>query len=173
MGHWTVVDLRTAMGSARFFVDEVREMAANTDPLDEFSFQVNWGGTRTGMLRVSPLRWSTSVVDHRSGSNILNLTQKGPGPSVYGPITLEREIVSGDTEFQTWAGEVANDVTGAFRRDVIITVLDRDGNPGVVFQLRNCWPSSYEAMSELNAKATGVVTEKLTLEYDWFIRTDI
>src|SRR5258708_4608462 len=148
-------------------------MAGNTDPLEDFSFLVNWGGTRTGMLRVSPLRWSTTVVDHRSGSNILNVTQKAPGLPAYAPITVEREIESGDTEFQTWAGEVANTVSVAFRRDVIITVLDREHNPAVVFQLRNCWPSAYEAISELNANATGVATEKLTLEYDWFIRTDV
>jgi phage tail-like protein len=150
-----------------------REMETNTDSLVDFSFLVNWGGTRTEMLRVSPLRWSTTVVDQRSGSNILNLTQKGPGPSAYGPITVEREIVPGDTEFQTWAGEVANATGVAFRRDVIITVLDRERKPAVVFQLRNCWPSSYEAISELKANATGVATEKLTLEYDWFIRTDV
>jgi phage tail-like protein len=147
-------------------------MEANTDSLESASFLVNWGGTRAEMLRVSPLRWSTGVVDHRSGSNILNLAQKAPGPSVYGPITLEREIMPGDTEFQTWAGEVAN-AAGPFRRDVIITVLDRERNPAVVFQLRNCWPSAYEAISELNANTTGVATEKLTLEYDWFIRTDV
>jgi phage tail-like protein len=155
------------------FADEERVMEANTDSLDGSSFLVNWGGTRTEMLRVSPLRWSTSVVDQPSGSNILNLAQKGPGSSVYGPITLEREIVSGDTEFQTWAGEVANAGGSTFRRDVIITVLDSERSPAVVFQLRNCWPSSYEAISELNANATGVATEKLTLEYDWFIRTDV
>lgn len=148
-------------------------MEANTDSLEGFSFRVNWGGTRTEMLRVSPLRWSTTVVEQRSGSNILNLTQKGPGLPAYGPITVEREIVPGDTEFQTWAGEVANATGVAFRRDVIITVLDRERHPAVVFQLRNCWPSSYEAISELNANATGVATEKLTLEYDWFIRTDV
>ena len=148
-------------------------METNIDSLEDFSFLVDWGGTRTEMLRVSPLRWSTSVVDHRSGSNILNSTQKGPGLSVYAPITLEREIVSGDTEFQTWAGEVSNDAGGPFRRDVIITVLDRQRNPAVVFQIRNCWPSTYEAISELNANAAGVATEKLTLEYDWFIRTDV
>ena len=148
-------------------------MVANTDPLDDFSFLVNWGGTRTRMLRVSPLRWSTAVVDHRSGSNILNATQKGPGLPTYSPITVEREILPGDTEFQTWAGEVSNEVGDPFRRDVIITVLDPQRNPAVVFQLRNCWPSSYEAISELNANATGLATEKLTLEYDWFIRTDV
>jgi phage tail-like protein len=160
-------------GFGGYFVDEEREMEANADSLEGFSFLVSWGGTRTGMLRVSPLRWSTSVVDQRSGSNILDMAEKGPGPSVYEPITLEREILSGDTEFQTWAGEVANATGSPFRRDVIITVLDREGNPAVVFQLRNCWPSSYEAISELDANATGIVTEKLTLEYDWFIRTDV
>ena len=148
-------------------------MEANTDLLEGSSFLVNWGGARQEMLRVSPLRWSTSVVDQRSGSNILNATQKGPGLSAYGPITIEREIMSGDTEFQTWAGEVANAAGSPFRRDVIITVLDSQRNPAVVFQLRNCWPSAYEAISELNAKGTGVATEKLTLEYDWFIRTDV
>jgi phage tail-like protein len=148
-------------------------MEANADSLEGFSFLVNWGGTRTGMLRVSPLRWSTSVVDHRSGSYLLNSTQKAPGLPAYTPITVEREIVPGDMEFQTWAGEVANAAGGDFRRDVIITVLDREGNPAVVFQLRNCWPSAYEAISELKANVTGVLTEQLTLEYDWFVRTDV
>ena len=39
---------------------------ANVDPLEEFSFQVQWGGNRTGMLRVSPVKLSTSVVLYRS-----------------------------------------------------------------------------------------------------------
>jgi len=79
------------------------ELGDNSVGLEGSSFLVNWGGTRTEMLRVSPLRWSTSVVDQRSGTNILNATQKGPGPSAYGPITMEREIMPGDTEFRTWA----------------------------------------------------------------------
>lgn len=162
----------------RFFVSEdfvvkEEEIEVNADSLEGSSFLVNWGGTRQEMLRVSPLRWSTSVTNQRSGSNFLNVAQKGPGPSVYWPITIEREIMPGDTEFQTWAGEVANTVGSPFRRDVIITVLDSQRQPAVVFQLRNCWPSSYEAISELNAKGIGVATEKLTLEYDWFIRTDV
>jgi phage tail-like protein len=148
------------------------EMAGTAEPLEDFSFLVNWGGTRTGMLRVSPLRWSTSVVDHRSGSNVLNPTQKAPGLTAYQAITLEREIVPSDTEFQSWAGEVAN-AGSTFRRDITITLLDRQHNPAVVFQLRNCGPSAYEALSELNANTPGFALERLTLEYDWFVRTDV
>jgi phage tail-like protein len=68
---------------------------ANTDPLEDFSFVVNWGGTRTGMTRVSPLRWSTSVVSHRDGANLTSSPIKAPGLTAYDPITLEREITTG------------------------------------------------------------------------------
>ena len=87
---------------------------------------------------------------------------------MYGPINVGKRIVSGDTEFQTWAGEVANAIGAAFRRDVIIPVLDSQRNPA-----EELLADSYEAVSELNANAIGIATEKLTLEYDWFIRADV
>jgi hypothetical protein len=55
-----------------------------------------------------------------------------------------------------------------FRGDVIIPVLDSQRNPA-----EELLADSYEAVSELNANAIGIATEKLTLEYDWFIRTDV
>jgi phage tail-like protein len=149
-------------------------MAVNTDPLEDFSFQVNWGGSRSGMMRVSPLRWSTAVVSHRDGSNLTNSPQKAPGLTTYEPITLEREIVQGDLDFQLWASEVVSTAGGGsgYRRDITITLLDGQRNPVVVFKLRNCWPSAYEAISELNADTSHVAIERLTLEYDSFSRSD-
>jgi len=149
-------------------------MAVNTDPLEDFSFQVNWGGSRSGMMRVSPLRWSTAVVSHRDGSNLTNSPQKAPGLTTYEPITLEREIVQGDLDFQLWASEVVSMAGGGsgYRRDITITLLDGQRNPVVVFKLRNCWPSAYEAISELNADTSHVAIERLTLEYDSFSRSD-
>ena len=61
------------------------------DPLEECSFQVIWGGLRTGMLRVSPVKFTTSVAIHRDGSSPLLSSQKIPGLPTYEPITLERE----------------------------------------------------------------------------------
>jgi phage tail-like protein len=146
-------------------------MAANTDPLEDFSFVVNWGGTRTGMMRVSPLRWSTSVVSHRDGSNPTSSPQKSPGLTAYEPITLEREIVRGDLDFQSWASEVVSAGSG-YRRDITITLLDGQRNVAVAFRLRNCWPSAYEAVSELNADTSHIAIERLTLEYESFSRSD-
>jgi phage tail-like protein len=145
-------------------------MAANTDPLEDFSFVVNWGGTRAGMMRVSPLRWSTSVVSHRDGSNPTNSPQKAPGLTAYDPITLEREIVRGDLDFQSWASEVVGGTVA--RRDITITLLDGQRNVAVVFKFKNCWPSAYEAVSELNADTSHIAIERLTLEYESFSRSD-
>jgi phage tail-like protein len=145
-------------------------MAVSTDPLEDFSFVVNWGGARAGMSRVSPLKWSTTVVSHRDGSNPTGSPLKSPGLTAYDPITLEREIVRGDLDFQTWATEVVNGTVD--RRDVTITLLDGQRNVAVVFRLRNCWPSAYEAVTELNADTSHVAIERLTLEYDSFLRVD-
>ncbi len=147
---------------------------ANTDPLEDFSFVVNWGGVRIGMTRVSPLKWSTSVVLHRDGANVANAPQKAPGLTAYDPITLEREIVRGDLDFQTWAQEVVGAGGGGsgYKRDVTITLLDGQHNVAVVFRLKNSWPSAYEAVTELNADTSHVAIERLTLEYDSFLRVD-
>jgi len=146
-------------------------MTVSTDPLEDFSFVVNWGGARTGMMRVTPLRWSTGVVSHRDGSNPANSPQKAPGLTAYDPITLEREIVQGDLDFQSWASEVMGGGSG-YRRDVTITLLDGQRNVVVTFKLRNCWPSAYEAVSELNADTSHIAIERLTLEYESFSRSD-
>src|SRR5215471_7283508 len=149
-------------------------MAATKDSLEEFSFVVNWGGTRTGMMRVSPLRLSTSVVSHRDGSNPTNSPVKAPGLTAYEPIVLEREIVQGDLDFQLWANAVvgAGGGGGGYRRDVTISLLDAQHNPVIVFRLRNCWPSAYEAITELNADTSHIAIERLTVEYDSFQRVD-
>jgi phage tail-like protein len=146
-------------------------MAVSMDPLEDFSFVVNFGGTRTGMMRVSPLKWSTTVVSHRDGSDVLSSPQKSPGLTSYEPVVLEREIVRGDLDFQTWATEATQGLGGA-RRDVTITLLDAQRNVAIVFRLRNCWPSTYESVSELNADTSHIAIERLTLEYDSFLRVD-
>jgi phage tail-like protein len=154
-----------------YFFDEVMAMVGNTVPLEDFSFVVDWGGVRTGMMRVSPLRWSTTVVNYRDGSNPTHSSQKVPGLTAYDPIVLEREIVQGDLDFQSWASEVVGGGGGA-RRDITITLLDGERNVAVAFRLKNCWPSAYEAITELNADTSHVAIERLTVEYDSFLRSD-
>jgi phage tail-like protein len=143
---------------------------ANVDSLEEFSFQVQWGGNRTGMLRVSPVKLSTSVVIYREGNNPESQSRKIPGLTTYEPITLEREIMPHDADFWTWTNQVlsAGGVGGGYQRDITISLLDGQHRPVVVIGLRNCWPSAYEALPVLNAEGSGVAIERLTLEYESF-----
>jgi phage tail-like protein len=143
---------------------------ANLDPLEECSFQVDWGGSRIGMLRVSPVKLTTSVAVHRDGSNPTFSNQKMPGLTTYEPVTLEREIVPHDADFWWWMNQVLTEGGGGsgYKRDVTIRMLDGQHSPIVVVSLRNCWPSAYEALPELNAEGTGVAIERLTLEYESF-----
>jgi phage tail-like protein len=140
------------------------------DPLEECSFQVDWGGARSGMLRVSPVKLTTSVVIHRDGSSPLLSSQKMPGLTTYEPIILEREIVAGDADFWLWSNQVVNEGGGGsgYKRDVKIQLLDALRAPVVSVGLRNCWPSAYEAIAGLNAEASGIAIERLTLEYESF-----
>ncbi len=50
-------------------------MPTSLEPLEDFSFVVNWGGMRTGMRRVSPLRW-----EYYRGE-----PSRWIGPSEFGP----------------------------------------------------------------------------------------
>jgi phage tail-like protein len=140
------------------------------DPLEECSFQVIWGGNRIGMLRVSPVKLTIGVAIHRDSSSPLLTTQKVPGLTTYEPIIFEREIIAGDMDFSLWAQQVVNEGGGGsgYQRNVTIDLLDTLHNPAVTIKLVNCWPSSYEAVAGLNAEATGVAIERLTLEYESF-----
>jgi phage tail-like protein len=143
----------------------------NTAPLEIFSFQLAWTLRRSEVLRVSGLRSVTAVTSHHDSTKVPSLNQKLPGLTAYEPITIEREVEVGDEDFQNWAIQAVNQESG-FRQNIAIILMDGQGNPAVRFQVFDCWPSMYEAFVELNADATGVVTERITLEYQSFKRAD-
>jgi phage tail-like protein len=78
--------------------------------------------------------------------------------------------VAGDSDFWLWANQVVNEGGGGsgYKRDVKIQLLDSLRTPVVSIGLRNCWPSSFEAIAGLNAEASGVAIERLTLEFESF-----
>jgi phage tail-like protein len=60
------------------------------DPYKNFKFRVKWDGhTIAGVSRISALRHSTEVIEHREGGDP-STSRKSPGRTKYEPITLER-----------------------------------------------------------------------------------
>lgn len=145
---------------------------ALNDPFEDLSFRVKWDGRYiSGVSKVSALSRSTEVVEHRDGANPA-ASSKSPGRTAYMAITLERPRTF-DTAFEDWAKTVqgfypeSTPVSRAgFRKDIVIELYNEADQKVMAFNVYRCWPSRYEALSALDANATAIVVEQLTLEHE-------
>src|SRR5712671_989269 len=75
------------------------------DPYKNFKFRVMWDGHYVaGVSKVSPLKRTTEVVEHREGGD-QSTSHKSPGRSKYEAITIERGVTH-DIDFEQWANKV-------------------------------------------------------------------
>ena|ERR1700730_7146558 len=128
------------------------------DPYKNFKFKVKWDGNYVaGISKVSPLRRTTEVVEHRSGGDP-SASHKSPGRSKFDPIILERGVTH-DLEFEKWANKVwrVNAHLGSevslkdFRKDVILDFFNEAGQLAISYFIYRCWVSEYQALPELDA----------------------
>jgi len=147
------------------------------DPYKNFKFRVKWDGRYVaGVSKVSALRRTTEVVEHREGGEP-NTSRKSPGRSVYAPITLERGI-SHDPEFEKWANKVWNLGAGLgseaslkdFRKDIVIEFYNEAGQLAIAYKVYRCWVSGYQALPDLDANSTEVALQSITLEHEGWER---
>jgi phage tail-like protein len=141
-----------------------------TGPFENRNFRVKWDGKFVaGVSKVSGLRWSAEVVSARDG--LTNIEQSGPGRQTYEPLALERAVTF-DLAFESWAQQVLGNATvqGTILKDLLIDIYDPAGSLVISYKVMRCWPSSYEAMSVLDAEGSVMVVERLMLEYATFER---
>ena len=75
------------------------------DPYKGFNFRLKWDGRYVaGVSKVSALKRTTEVVEHREGGDP-STSRKSPGRTKYEAITLERGVTH-DLEFEAWAAKV-------------------------------------------------------------------
>jgi phage tail-like protein len=147
------------------------------DPYKNFKFRVKWDGRYVaGVSKVSALKRSTEVVEHREGGDP-SLTRKSPGRTKYEPITLERGVTH-DIDFEQWANKVWNFESGLgaevsladFRKDIIIDVFNEAGQIVLSYRVYRCWASEYQALPDLDANANAVAIQTLKLENEGWER---
>ncbi len=147
------------------------------DPYKQFKFRVKWDGRYVaGVAKVTALRRTTDVVEHREGGDP-STPRQSPGRTKYEAITLTRGVTH-DAEFETWANKVwkSGQPLGAesslrdFRKDVTIELLNEAGQLVLAYRVYRCWPSDYVALSDLDANETSVAFESLTLENEGWER---
>lgn len=147
------------------------------DPYKNFKFRVKWDGRYVaGVSKVSALKRTTEVVEHREGGDNSS-SRKSPGRSKYEAITLERGVTH-DTEFESWANKVWSHGAGLgaeaslkdFRKDLILEIYNEAGQLAIAYKLYRCWPSEWQAVADLDANANAVLIQTLKLENEGFER---
>lgn len=151
--------------------------ASRFDPYKNFKFRVKWDGRYVaGVSKVSALKRTTDVVEHREGGDP-STTRKSPAQTKFEPITLERGVTH-DTEFEKWANKVWNYGSGLgsevsladFRKDLIIEFYNEAGQLAIAYRIYRCWVSEYQALPELDASGNGVAIQTLKLENEGWER---
>lgn len=132
-------------------------------PQVAFHFQVDWGGSNLGFSEVSGLNIETQMIEYRSGLSPEFSTIKMPGIQKYGNITLKRGVFKSDNQFYEWANSVKMNTIE--RRDLIISLLDEEHNPVMVWKVKNAWPTKIESPA-LKADGNEVAIESLEVAHE-------
>lgn len=145
--------------------------ASRFDPYANFKFRVKWDGRYVaGVSKVSALKRTTEVVEHREGGDP-STSHKSPGRTKYEAITLERGVTH-DVEFERWANKVWNLGNGPgaevslkdFRKDFIIELYNEAGQLVIAYKVFRAWVSEYQALPDLDANANAVAIQHIKLE---------
>lgn len=159
-------------GMAEFTVNPNR-----FDPYKNFKFRVKWDGKYVaGVSKVSSLVRTTEVVAHREGGDP-STSRRSAGLTEFAPIVLERGLTE-DQAFEAWANQVwkfgaslgSESALNEFRKDISIELYNEAGQLVRAYKVYRCWPSSYQALPDLDANGSAVAFEQIVLENEGWDR---
>ncbi len=151
--------------------------ATRFDPYKNFKFRVKWGGRYVaGISKVSAMKRTTEVVEHREGGDP-SVSRRSPGRTSFEAITLERGV-NHDIDFEQWANKVWNYGAGLgaeislrdFRKDLVIDFFNEAGQLAISYRIFRAWVSEYQALPELDANANAVAIQSIKLENEGWER---
>lgn len=145
------------------------------DPYKNMKFMVKWDGRYVaGVSKVSALKRSTEVVQHRNGGSPSH-SNSSPSLWKFEPITLERGVTH-DPEFEAWANLIYSTQGDAaislrnFRKDITIELRNEQGKIAKAYNVFRCWVSEYQALPELDANGQAIAIESMVLQNEGWER---
>lgn len=146
------------------------------DPYRTFKFQILIDGKPVaGLKKMGALKRKTEAIKWRTAGDP-SKERILPGGTSYEPIALEQGL-SHDPVFENWANLVNNIEGDAamslknFRKDIVINVLNLQGQVAISYKVFRAWVSEYQAVPEMDAgtmNAVGIQT--LTLQHEGWQR---
>ncbi|HYN20999.1 MAG TPA: phage tail protein, partial [Thermoanaerobaculia bacterium] len=146
------------------------------DPYRTFKFQVIIDGkVVAGLRKMGALKKKTEPVKWRA-SNDPSHERIMPGGTSYEPVALEQGLTH-DPVFEAWANLV-NSLEGDgavslknYRKDIIINVLNLQGQVAISYKLFRAWVSDFQALPDLDAGNMNTVgIQSITLQHEGWQR---
>jgi len=149
------------------------------DPYKNFKFRVKWDGRYVlGVSKVSALKRTTEVVEHRAGGDP-STVRRSPGQTKFEAITLERGVTH-DKDFEQWANKVWNFGSNPggevslrdFRKDIIIELQNEAGQTVIAYRVFRAWVSEWQAFPELDGSGNATAIQMIKLENEGWERDE-
>ncbi len=129
-------------------------------PLPVFRFKVTWNNLDIGFSDVTGLSRELQSIEYRDGLMTgTTLPLRRPGLAKAGNITLKQGIVEDNNDLYDWFNN--NGAPNVERRDVVISLLNDEGDIVMYWEISQAWPVKCEGPG---LKATGNEIAIQTLE---------
>lgn len=176
----------------KLFIEQMENImarSASVDPLSKFRFSVSFGGlTRAGFTSCSLPTESNGEIQYREG-NYRDTHEKSPGLTSYSDISLSRGVTT-DQDLYLWADQIKThnatvrpsgdagygagderpegEASNNFRREVTITLLDREGQGVKQWIIYNAHLAEFNPGDGLDANAEEKLINSMTLRHEGF-----
>jgi len=135
-----------------------------TYPIPVFHYKVSWNNLDIGFSDVSGLTQERQAIEYRDGlMSGDQLPLKRPGLTKANNISLKRGIVQGNNELYSWFNN--NGLPNVERRDLLISLLNDEGNPVMVWSISQAWPVKLEGPG-LKATGNEIAIESIELVHE-------
>lgn len=136
-------------------------------PLPRFYFSVQLGEDESvSFQEVDGLEAETEVIEYRHGNSPIFYPIKMPGLGRVRNVTLRKGIFVNDQKFWSWYSEIKMNTIQ--RRTVVISLLDENGNPKMMWTLNNAWPTRITG-TDLHSQENEVAVESIELAYETLV----
>jgi len=132
-------------------------------PMPKFRFSVKWGSLDSSFQEVSGLGTESQMIEYRHGDVPDYGTINMPGIHKSGNITMKKGVFVNDNSFWDWYNQISMNTIA--RITVTISLLDEAGNPTMVWNAPNAWPTKISA-TDLKSDGNEVAVDSIEIVHE-------
>ena len=136
-------------------------------PIPKFHFKVDIDGQSYHFKEVTGLKLNTDMIEYRVGDDPTFIKQRVPGLKKFEDITLKKAMFKNDSALLDWFLDVQKNYSR--RKDIVISLLDEQGNPLFTWTVVKCFPTKYSG-PDLNAEESQLAMEELVLAHEGIMK---